>query len=94
MSEDEGLRSLFDGISPFPHVESVGFQVKDLCERLEKAEHERDAYLENLTATQARCTELLEEMRRYKLALQSIAGCNYGKGHMPELAQKALGETT
>jgi hypothetical protein len=27
---------------------------------------ERDAYLDNLTTTQARCTELLEEVRRLR----------------------------
>jgi hypothetical protein len=29
--------------------------------------------------------------RRWRAALVEIAGCNYGKGYMPELAQKALG---
>lgn len=51
---------------------------------------ERKAYLENLTATQARCTELLLEVRRYRAALEHIAACNGGQGHMPEMARKAL----
>lgn len=29
--------------------------------------------------------------KRWKAALEEIAGCNDGKGYMPELAQKALG---
>jgi hypothetical protein len=51
-----------------------------------------DVMADNLTATQARCTELLLEVRRYRAALKTIAGCNGGTGHMPEVAKGALGE--
>lgn len=34
---------------------------------------ERDAMFENLTAVQARCTELLEEVRRLKIAAEALA---------------------
>lgn len=47
-------------------------------------------YFEQLTLVQARCTELLLEMRQYKSALERISGCNGGEGYMPELARKAL----
>lgn len=50
------------------------------------------AMLSNLTATQARCTELLIEVRRYRAALTEIAGCNNGEGHQAKVAKKALHE--
>lgn len=40
--------------------------VQDMHRAGAKVMAERDAYLENLTATQKRCTELLEEVRRLK----------------------------
>jgi hypothetical protein len=43
--------------------------ILSLREQLAKAERERDAYLANLTTTQARCTELLLEVRLLRAQL-------------------------
>jgi dUTP pyrophosphatase len=43
----------------------------DLIALLRQVSKERDAYLENLTSVQARCTELLEEKRRLVHALSN-----------------------
>lgn len=47
---------------------------------------EYKAMVGNLTATQARCTELLEENRRYKKALEDILQV----GHEAQCRQIAL----
>ena len=39
---------------------------------------ERDAYLENLTATQARCTALLEETRALKARIKKLEDAEIG----------------
>lgn len=43
-----------------------------LHEAIEKARKERDSYLRNLNDVQARCTALLEEMRRLKETIRSM----------------------
>ena len=39
-----------------------------LCEEARELRAERDSYLVNLTSTQARCTELLQDLRKVKEA--------------------------
>jgi hypothetical protein len=46
---------------------NADWTIGKLADRILELKVERDAYLENLTATQKRCTELLEENRALKL---------------------------
>lgn len=44
----------------------AGMGRDELLQEIAHLERERDAYLENLTAVQERCTELLLEVRRLR----------------------------
>lgn len=58
----------FDGV-PRSQLES---EIVLLETKLAQAERDRDAYLVNLTSTQQRCTELLTEVRAYRV-LDAVA---------------------